>query len=178
MVPVSPEGFCLLLLVVPVSTEDSCLLQLMVPVEGTCLLLLVVPVSAEGSCLLGGPGGLRQQLWWKPSCCQNHRAADARQTFQNLENLEQLPCGSDGTTDGAPVPPKPPTFVDLAHDGHLQELPAVLFAVDPQQDSAQLGGQPEGGEQVEVRQRAQAAPQLLHGRHVLLGVLESQHVDD
>lgn len=31
-----------------------------------------------------------------------------------------------------------PTFIDLPHDGELQVLPVVLFAVDTEQDSAQL----------------------------------------
>lgn len=70
------------------------------------------------------------------------------------------------------------TFIDLAHDGQLQVLPVVLFTVDAKQDSAQFGGQPEGRQHVEVRQRAQGGRQLLHGHEALLGVLEGQHIYD
>lgn len=56
-------------------------------------------------------------------------------------------------------------------------LPVVLFAVDAQQDAAQLGRQAKRGHHVDVTERAQTARQLLHCRHALLRVLETQHVD-
>lgn len=90
------------------------------------------------------------------------------------QNREKVPPGAPGGTGED----EPPTFVDLAHDGELQVLPVVLFAVDAKQDSAQFGGQPEGRQQVEVRERAQSGRQRLHGNQVLLGVLETQHIDD
>lgn len=45
-----------------------------------------------------------QKLLWKICCCQNHRAADARQSFQE-QNLQSLPPGgSDGTREEEPCP--------------------------------------------------------------------------
>lgn len=72
----------------------------------------------------------------------------------------------------------PPTFVDLPHDGDLQVLPVVLLAVEPKQNTAHLDGQSDRRHHVDVTERAQTARQLLHRRHVLLGVLEAQDVDD
>lgn len=69
------------------------------------------------------------------------------------------------------------TFIDLPHDGELQVLPVVLFAVDPHQDSAQLRRQPKRRHHVDVAERAQSAWKLLHRRDTLLRVLKTQHVN-
>lgn len=90
---------------------------------------------------------------------------------QNVQNVPQVLIGPERKSTV-------PTFIDLAHDGQLQVLPVVLSAVDPKQDSAELGRQPEGRQHVEVRERSQSGRQLLHGGQTLLGVLESQQVYD
>lgn len=107
----------------------------------------------------------------RPTKLLKFRVVRVSRFRQNVQNVPQVLIGPERKS-------AVPTFIDLAHDGQLQVLPVVLSAVDPKQDSAELGRQPEGRQHVEVRERRQGGRQLLHGSQTLLGVLESQQVYD
>lgn len=71
----------------------------------------------------------------------------------------------------------PPTFIDFPHDSDLQVLPVVLFAVETQQDTAELRRQPKRWHHVDVTERAQTGWQFLYCCYSLLWILKTQHVD-
>lgn len=71
----------------------------------------------------------------------------------------------------------PPTFIDFPHDSELQVLPVVLFAVETQQDAAELRRQPKRWHHIDVTEPAQTGWQLLYCCYSLLWILKTQHVD-
>lgn len=71
----------------------------------------------------------------------------------------------------------PVTFVNFAHNGGLQPSCVVLARVEPKEDTTLLGGQAEGGQEVDVSSSEQGCPDLLRHSGHLPRLAHSQQVN-
>lgn len=69
------------------------------------------------------------------------------------------------------------TFVDLADDRGLQPSCVVVARVEAKEDTTLLGGQAEGGQEIDVPSGEQGCPDLLHHSYHLPGLAHCQQVD-